>query len=449
MLRKNSKKKRSDRPERRSSGDTLYSRNIGYDHRDNDKIYQESCQSGRVSSRDRFYISDTATKKTERNRKNVSKKKKKNANKTSVDFWLIALVILLTLFGVVMVSSAGSYWSIDNYGSPYFFLIRDMFWAGTGFLIMIFFAIFDYHRLKGKVAIGLLIASFLTLIMVLTPLGVNINGANRWVKLGPITMMPGEFAKFAIIVFVSWYFADNPVRIKSPTRGLIPMLVLCGVYGGLIMLQPNMSTAMTVVAIIMAIMFVAGLRYIYFGILIGGGIGSALMLIFTNPDGYRAKRAVSFLDPFNSAQGDGWQVVNSLLALGSGGLTGLGLGKSVQKNLYLPEPQNDFILAIIGEELGYIGILILMIIYILTIWRGVKIAMGAGDRFGMLLASGVTAMLGIQVILNVAVVTSSMPPTGVTLPFISYGGNAMWLFMASAGVLLSVSRQQVSEGEEK
>lgn len=363
------------------------------------------------------------------------------------DFTLVVMVLLLAIFGVIMVFSASYYWSIDKHGTPYYFLIRAGFWVVSGFFIMLFFAMLDYHKLGEKFAIAMLIVATIALALVPTPLGLNINGASRWIRLGPITIMPGELAKFAVIIFVSWYFSERPERIKSFVRGVLPMIFLCGFFGGLIMLQPNLSTAVTVVGIIVAIMFIAGLNFLYLGGLGGLSVFALIVLIISDTEGYRWKRYASFLDPFKDPKGDGWQVVNSLLALGSGGIFGLGLGKSVQKNLYLPEPQNDFILAIIGEELGYVAIWLLLLIYIVIIWRGIKIAMLAKDRFGMLLASGVTAMIGMQVIFNVAVVTATMPPTGVTLPFISYGGNAMWMFMASTGILLNISRQQVVEGD--
>ena len=231
----------------------------------------------------------------------------------------------------------------------------------------------------------MLIVATIALALVPTPLGLNINGASRWIRLGPITIMPGELAKFAVIIFVSWYFSERPERIKSFVRGVLPMIFLCGFFGGLIMLQPNLSTAVTVVGIIVAIMFIAGLNFLYLGGLGGLSVFALIVLIISDTEGYRWKRYASFLDPFKDPKGDGWQVVNSLLALGSGGIFGLGLGKSVQKNLYLPEPQNDFILAIIGEELGYVAIWLLLLIYIVIIWRGIKIAMLAKDRFGMLL----------------------------------------------------------------
>ena len=364
----------------------------------------------------------------------------------SADFMMIALTLLLVIFGIIMVFSASYYWSIDQYGQPYHFLIRDIFWAVSGFVLLFVAMVVDYHVYANKkVAMTLLVISILLLGLVLTPLGQNINGATRWIGIGPITIMPGEVTKLCSIIFVSWYLSERPERIMSVTRGIIPMLILGGVYAGLIMMQPNMSTAITVLFIIMMIMFVAGMQYKHLLVLFGIGGVAMCGLIFMDKDGYRLKRVMSFMDPFKDALGDGYQVVQSLLALGSGGLAGAGLGKSVQKNLYLPEPQNDFILAIIGEELGYIAMLILLAVYLLMIWGGIRIAMNAPDRFGMLLASGVTAMIGIQVILNVAVVTSSMPATGVTLPFISYGGNALWMFMLAMGILLNISRHKKIE----
>ena len=367
----------------------------------------------------------------------------KKTKMRSADFMMLVLTLILIIFGVIMVFSSSYYWSIDQFGQPYHFLIRDLFWVGSGFVLMLGAMIMDYHVLANKkVAIGLLVVSIFLLGLVFTPLGQNINGATRWIGIGPVTIMPGEVAKICAIIFVSWYLSDRPERVVSLFRGVIPLLLLGGVYAGLIMLQPNMSTAITVVFIIMMIMFVAGMKYKHLIVLMGIGAAGMCALVFMDKDGYRLKRVTSFLDPFKDALGDGYQVVQSLLALGSGGLTGVGLGKSIQKNLYLPEPQNDFILAIIGEELGYIAIILLLIVYMFMIWGGIRIAMNAPDRFGMLLASGVTAMIGIQVLLNVAVVTSSMPATGVTLPFISYGGNALWMFMFSMGILLNVSRHR-------
>lgn len=357
----------------------------------------------------------------------------------SGDFLLVILTLILVIFGVIMVFSSSYYYAISKEGDAFFYLKRDVVWVMAGIVGMLILATIDYGIYR-KLALPVLVASLVFLGLIFTPLGVERNFATRWVGIGPITFMPGEFAKIAAIIFVAWYLSRDTQVIRSFTQGILPLLVLCGAYGGMIMLQPNMSTAITVCGIIIGMMFVAGMKWLHLICLGGIGVGAAAALIFLDEDGYRLKRVTSFMDPFADPLDTGFQVVQSLLALGSGGFFGVGLGKSIQKNLYLPEPQNDFILAIIGEELGLFGILCLMLVYVVLIWRGFHIAINAKDMFGCLLASGITIMIALQVVMNVAVVTSSMPPTGVTLPFISYGGNATLLFMGSMGILLNISR---------
>ena len=373
---------------------------------------------------------------------NFDSLKLNNMDLKAGDFWLFAITLGLVVFGVIMVFSASYYQTINKGMSPYYYLIKDLFFAVSGFGLMMWACMMDYHKWK-KAAPWIFIASIVFLIIVLLPIPGLTNtshGATRWIKLGPVTFMPGEFAKLAAIVFVAWLLGDNANRVNSIKYGIAPLLGVCLLYGGLIMMQPNMSTAITVCGIVVLMMIVAGLQWRWVGGFFGIGFVSGMALIFMDEGGYRLKRVMSFTDPFKDYLGDGFQVVQSLLALGSGGLFGVGLGKSVQKNLYLPEPQNDFILAIIGEELGFVGVMALLIAYALLIWRGIHIALNAPDQFGLLLASGIVIMISIQVVLNVAVVTSSMPPTGVILPFISYGGNALWLFMTCSGILLNISR---------
>ncbi|MDO4551907.1 MAG: putative lipid II flippase FtsW [Bacillota bacterium] len=356
------------------------------------------------------------------------------------DFVLTILVMALVVFGVIMVFSASYYAAISEYGDAYYYLKRDVMWALLGAVAMVVTSVVNY-RIYAKVAPVLLVVSVVLLALLFTPLGDERGGAVRWLDLGiPVTIMPGEIAKICAIIFTAWYLSRDPKIIRSFTRGVLPMLCLCAVYGGLIIAQPNLSTAITVCTIIVGIMFVAGLNLLYLAGLGLAGAAAVTALILSDPEGYWARRLTSFRDPFLDAQGDGWQVIQSFYALGSGGLFGVGLGKSIQKTLYLPEPQNDFILAIIGEELGYVGCILLLICYLVLIWRGCHIAMNAPDAFGTLLASGITIMLAVQVLLNVAVVTSSMPPTGITLPFVSFGGNALLLFMGSMGILLNISR---------
>ena len=360
--------------------------------------------------------------------------KKKNAK--PCDFLMLVLTVILVIFGIGMVFSASYYKALNSpSGSPFTYLEKQGVFAMIGAVIMYVCSYLDYHLWQRYSLVILAIAVALLVLVLL--IGTNVNGAKRWIYIGPISIMPGEIAKFAMICFMSAYFSGSPDRAKL--KGLIiPVILTLGV-AGLIILQPNLSTAITVCGIVFGMAFIAGLHWGYIVGLLGAG--AAAFVVLANSGTYWAARITSFQNPFKDSSGDGWQAVQSLLALGTGGLSGLGIGKSIQKNLYLPEPQNDFILAIIGEELGLIGILVLLLVFALLIWRCLRTAIKAPDRFGMLMASGVGVMIGLQVILNVAVVTSSMPPTGVALPFISYGGNSLWIFMGSVGILLNISRQ--------
>lgn len=355
------------------------------------------------------------------------------------DLWLVLLTVILTVFGTVMIFSASYYKSISEAGDPYVYLKRQVIWVVAGFIAMWVLSKIDYH-VWGRLYKVIPIVCVILLVLLFTPLGREAGGAVRWIGIGPITIMPGEIAKLGLIVFVAGYFDRYPKRAGDFWRGVVPVVALTAVYAGLIMKQPNMSTAFTIVFIAGGMLLVAGTRWSHLGILAGAAGVAGVGLIFMDSDGYRFARFTSFLDPFADAQGDGWQVVQSLLAMGTGGLTGLGLGNSIQKNLYLPEPQNDFILAIIGEELGFVGILGLMIVYMVLIWRGCHVAINAADYMGMMMAAGITIMIGIQVVMNIAVVTSSFPPTGIILPFVSYGGNALLIFMGAMGILLNISK---------
>ena len=358
----------------------------------------------------------------------IKVKKPAKKGKTG-DLSLLLLTVVLVMFGTVMIFSASYYKSISDAGDPYVYLKRQVMWAAIGFVGMWIVSKIDYH-IWGRLfkVIPLLCVALLALLF--TPLGQEAGGAIRWIAVGPITIMPGELAKIGLIVFIAGYFDKYPKRAFDFWKGVIPVVLLTGVYAGLIMMQPNMSTAFTIVFIAGGMLLVSGAKWSHLGILAGGAAVAGVAFIFTDPDGYRFSRITSFLDPFADALGSGYQVVQSLLAMGTGGLTGLGLGNSIQKNLYLPEPQNDFILAILG----------LMIVYMILIWRGCHVAMNAKDYMGMMMAAGITIMIGIQVIINIAVVTSSFPPTGVILPFVSYGGNALLIFMGAMGILLNISK---------
>lgn len=366
-------------------------------------------------------------------------KKLLQTNRKTGDLSIALIVAVLVIFGTIMIFSASYYPSGTNNYNPYYFLKRQLVWLVASTAAMWFCAKVDYHFWARLWIIVPVICAIL-LVLVLTPIGEEAYGSVRWIRLGPITIMPGELAKVGMILFTTGYFSRHPKWSTNFWKGVLPIVGAAGVYGGLIMAQPNMSTAFTVVLIAGGMLLVAGIKWSYVAILGASALAAGFAFIFMDPDGYRKARFMSFRDPFADALGNGWQVVQSLLALGTGGLTGLGLGNSVQKNLYLPFAQNDFILAIIGEELGFVGIFCLVAVYLLLIWRGCHVAMNAADYTGMMLAAGIIMMVGIQVVVNIAVVTSCMPPTGIILPFISYGGNALLIFMAAMGILINISK---------
>lgn len=366
-----------------------------------------------------------------------------------VDFMLLTVTIVLAVYGLIMVFSASYYFSISESGNPFYYLIRDGIWVVLGLVLMCIGLLIDYRFWNNKTLImGLLGICLLLLILVLTPVGTTANDASRWIKLGPISIMPGEIAKMGMIFFIAWFCADNPRKIRSFTRGMLPILAVAGVFALLIIKQPNLSTAITLVGIVLALMLVAGMKWGYVFFLLGVG-AAGIMALITGVGGYWQERFTTFTHPFDYEATSGYQIVQGLQALGSGGLFGVGLGKSVTKSLYLPYPHNDFILAIIGEETGFIGVLFLLVLYTLFIWRGAKIALNCGNEFGLLVASGTILMVAIQVVLNLLVVTSSMPATGVNLPFVSYGGNALMIFMFMAGVMMNISRHMPDKPPEE
>ena len=356
------------------------------------------------------------------------------------DFVVVLLVIVLSLFGIAMVFSAGYYQTINSADpNPTYYLFRQSAFVASGFLIMLIVANFDYHNYM-KFQTAVLVLSVAALILVMA-VGSSANNAQRWIGIGSFRITPSEFCKVAMIIFTSCFLASDPDNIRS-LKGLGVLFAAMAAHFVLIIMQPNLSTAIVIVAIMGAIMLVAGLNLLFLALPAAAGVLGYMYIMTARTPEHWYQRLSSFMDPFADRQGDGYQVTQGLIALGNGGLKGLGFGRSVAKNLYLPEPQNDFILAVIGEELGYIGFLVLMLIYIILLFRLIMVALKAEDRLGFYLATGVAVMLGLQVIINVAVVTSSMPATGITLPFISYGGTSIWAFMIAIGIVLNVSKKR-------
>lgn len=356
------------------------------------------------------------------------------------DFLILAFTLVLSLIGLIMVFSASYYYAISKTGSPYSFLLNDGMWKLLGWMVFAFFANFDYHRIA-KYSFIVLAAGFVLLGLIFTPLGLTLNNATRWLDFDLFTVMPGEVIKTCLILFLAYFYAKDPGRVSRWKDGHFVVLAIGGAAFVLIVAQPNLSTAGLVLLLVLGIMFIAGLAWKWIAAMIAALAGAFAIVVISPKGAYMMERIQTFFDPFKDALGSGYQVVQSLLALGSGGLLGVGLGKSIQKTLYLPEPQSDFILAIIGEELGYVGIIVLMLLYMLLVWRLVKTALRASDLYGTLLAGGVAIHLGLQVVLNIAVVSASFFPTGVVLPFVSLGGNATILYLAEMGIAFNVSRQ--------
>lgn len=306
---------------------------------------------------------------------------------------------------------------------------------------MFFISMIDYRIYKGRIAnIGIVGAIILLALVFVPGLGVTRNDATRWLNIG-IQFQPSEIMKVAIIIFLSAKISKYPESINRFWKGMLLYLLLLGVIAGLLLFEPHMSATVIILIISASIMFSAGLSWKYI-IPVGiGGVAACVVLALTAE--YRMKRVMIFLDPWQDKLGDGWQIIQSIYAIASGGLFGVGLGKSTQKYMYIPEPHNDFIFAILSEELGFIGALGVIALFAIFIWRGIVIAMKAPDMFGTLLVVGITTMVGIQALLSIAVVSSAIPVTGIPLPFFSYGGTALIILLCSCGILLNISRNAV------
>ena len=356
---------------------------------------------------------------------------------------IIGIVLALVCFGCLMVYSASFYSANYHYGNKYFFLIKQILGVVMGICAMIFFIFFDYHLLA-KLKWWIVGVTFVLLSLVFIPgLGMESYGAKRWVSLFGFSIQPSEIAKFALVIFIASYMSENHDKVKT-LKGLFPVLVVGGLMCVLIMLEPSMSVTMCIGFVTLFMLIIGGMsrkHTLMFSIPAGALVP---FLIILEP--YRLKRLLAFIDPWASPQGEGFQLIQSLYSLGDGGWFGVGLFNSRQKYLFLPFAESDFILSIIGEEIGFIGTSLLMLVILFLVYRLIKIAIGAKDRFGAMLVSGVTFIIAVQTLLNIAVVTGSIPPTGLPLPFISSGGTAVMVFMAGIGICLNVLLQ--SKGQD-
>ena len=360
--------------------------------------------------------------------------------KNNVDVLLLVSVIIISLFGLLMIYSASYVWAEYKFNNPFKFVINQGIFFIVGVFLMFIVSHIKYDKYYEKSNV-LLIVCIVLLILVLIPgIGSVRNGSRSWFGIGSFGIQPSEFTKLSLIIFVSKYLVNNERNIRDIKRGVLPILCILFLVFGLIMLQPDFGTGMIIVMSIIGLLYVGGVDFKFFlqiGIV---GVIGIVGLIIAAP--YRLKRILSFLNPWEDPLGAGFQIIQSLYAIGPGGLFGYGFLNSRQKHFYLPEPQTDFIFSIISEEFGFVGILIVSMLFLTIIYTGFKISRRSNDLFGKYLAFGITFQIAFQAILNLMVVVGLIPVTGVTLPFLSYGGSSLLITLCSIGILLNISRYQ-------
>ncbi|MBR2246638.1 MAG: stage V sporulation protein E [Bacilli bacterium] len=357
------------------------------------------------------------------------------------DKLLFLSVILISIFGLIMIYSASSIWANYKFHDSFHYLKYQFIFLILGIIIMKFISKIDY-KFYYKNSNKILLICFILLILVLIPgIGIIRNGSRSWFGIGPLGVQPSEAAKLGMIIFTSKYLTNSNKFLKSYKKGVFPILGILLILFGLIMLQPDLGTGVILVLSIILLLFIAGVNMkFFFGIGIIGLIGIILLIIIAP---YRMDRITSFIDPWNDPLGTGFQIIQSLYAIGPGGLLGNGFGNSIQKQFYLPEPQTDFIFSIISEEFGVVGCFIIVGLFSLILYRGIKIALNTKDSFSKYLAFGLIFQIIFQTLINLMVVIGLIPVTGVTLPFISYGGSSLLISMVSMGILLNISRNNI------
>lgn len=354
------------------------------------------------------------------------------------DMWLFAVALVLVSVGVVMVYSASAILAADRFGDPYYFLKRQLFWALLGLGGLWGALALDYRRLEPAALPLLAVAALLLVLVLVPPFGQAINGTRRWLRFDSVSFQPVELAKVAYMIYLARYLARAGERIQDFWGGLAPPVLVGAGLAVLVLRQPDLGNSFTLVALAFVLLFLAGARPRH--LLLVGAPALPLLAIAVYMAPYRWRRILAFLNPEADPLGSGFQILQSILAIGSGGLLGRGLGGSKQKLFYLPEPHTDFVFAVIAEELGLLGGLAIAGLFMVLIWRGLRAGLRAPDLFGSYLALGITAMLATEAIVNLGVVTGSLPTKGLPLPFVSFGGSALFTTMLATGVLLNISQ---------
>jgi len=360
------------------------------------------------------------------------------AKRVSVDRWMFTVVAILVFVGLVMVFSASAVMAKERYGSAYEFLVKQLIWAVAGLAAMIVAMKVDYKRLKHPAVVFSLLGGT-TLLLISVFFLDRTHGTHRWFRIGPVSFQPSELAKPALILFLAW-FLENKTRFMDDWRNtLLPAVAPTAIFLGLIVFQPDLGTALACAGITACILFVAGVRLRYFGYAFLASLLPLYLLIFHVA--YRKDRILAFLNPWSDPQGRGFHMIQSLIAVSTGGVTGLGLMEGKQKLFYLPEPHTDFIFAVTAEELGLLGAMTVVALFAIFLWRGVRVSLSTHDNFGRFLAVGITSMIVLQAFINISVVLGLMPTKGIPLPFVSYGGSSLFVTLACVGVLLNITKQ--------
>ena len=357
--------------------------------------------------------------------------------KRRLDIILLIATLALVGIGIVMVYSTSAIIAGDRFGDPYYFLKRQVLYAAVGFVLMILMMFFPYEMLK-RFAYPILILSILLLIAVLIPgIGHRAGGAMRWLKIQSFSFQPSEFAKLGLVVFLAYFLAKKEEKIRSFSFGFLPTILLSGLVIALVMKEPDFGAAFFLTVMVFLLLFVSGARVIY----IVGAFLIAIPVAYTllMNVGYRYKRLMSFIRPWEDPTGTSFQIIQSFLSFGSGGLFGLGLGEGRQKLFFLPAPHTDFIFSVIGEELGLVGAMVVVLLFFILTLRGIQIGLSLEERFGAYLALGITLMISLQAVINMGVVLGLLPTKGLTLPLVSYGGTSLVANLVGVGILLHLS----------
>jgi cell division protein FtsW len=360
------------------------------------------------------------------------------AKRISVDRWLFGATLLLVLVGLVMVFSASAVMAKERFGSPYTFAVRQIGWAVTGLITMVVLMRVDYRRYKHPAIVFTLLGLTMVLLVAVLLLDRSHN-THRWIRFGAMSFQPSELAKPALILFLAYFLETRAKAIGDWRNTLIPAILPSLIFSLLIVKQPDLGTAMVCMALTASVLYVAGMELKYLGYGVLASLPALYFLLFRV--GWRRERMLAFLDPWADPQGRGFHMIQSLIAVGTGGITGLGLMEGKQKLFYLPEPHTDFIFAVIAEELGLLGTIAVVLLFSVFCYRGIRAAFRTSDLYARFLAVGITSTIAIQAFFNISVVLGLLPTKGIPLPFVSYGGSSLFITLACVGVLLNISQQ--------